>query len=249
MCTQALCAWARSQASSNGSKAPRFRSPAASETIVGASGFFSSSAFSAATSIVPSSFIATWTTASVPMPRWRSARSRVSWCSPTSTRIGGLPARPLLLDRPALVGQHPVTGGGQRRDVRHLAAGDEGIRRLLRQAEQVLQPVGDDLLDDRGRRRAGVGAGVLIPGRGQPVGGDRDRDPTADDPAEEAAAGAVQQAVPGVSASSSITCRGGRPSSVRSFCSRDRSSCGSDSRLTSACRGTRCSPRQAPPHA
>ena len=104
----------------------------------------------------------------------------------------------LCFDHPALIGQYSVARRGQRRDMRHLATGDECIRGMLRQTEQVFEPAGDHLFDNRGRRRTGVSAGILIPGRGQPVGGDRHRDRAADYPAEKAPTGAVQQAFFGI---------------------------------------------------
>ena len=100
--------------------------------------------------------------------------------------------------RPAAIGQHFVPGRRQRCEMGHLAAGDERVRGVLRQTEDVFQPLRDHLFNDGGRGRAGVGRGVLVPGRGQPVGGDGDRDSTADHPAEEAAAGTVQEAVFGI---------------------------------------------------
>jgi hypothetical protein len=76
---------------------------------------------------------------------------------------------------------------GERRDVRHLAAGDERGGGVRGQAEQLAQPPGRNLLDDRGTRAGGDEARILVPGRGEPVGGERSRQRAADDEAEVAA--------------------------------------------------------------
>ncbi len=92
----------------------------------------------------------------------------------------------LALHVPAGVGEHPVAGGRQRGHVRHLAARDEGERRVARQPEEVDHPGAGDLLDRRDRRRRAGEAGVLVPRRHHPVGGERDRQRPADHEAEEA---------------------------------------------------------------
>jgi hypothetical protein len=91
-----------------------------------------------------------------------------------------------------------VTGGRQAGDVGHLAAGDEPDGAAARQAQQLAHPAGRDRLGDReGRRRDGA-AGVLVPGRDQPIGGDGDGQRAADDEAEVAWAGGGRQAGLGV---------------------------------------------------
>ena len=91
-----------------------------------------------------------------------------------------------LLHVPARVAQHVVARGGERREVRHLAARDEAEGGVPRETEQLEQPVARDLLDDRRGRAADVQAGVLVPGRGQPVRGERGRDGAADHETEVA---------------------------------------------------------------
>ena len=87
--------------------------------------------------------------------------------------------------------------GGEGHHVRRLAAGDERDRDAGRQAEQLREPGASDLLDDRRRRAGDVDAGVLVPGRRQPVGRQRGRNATADDEAEVAAAGHTDESVVG----------------------------------------------------
>ena len=93
---------------------------------------------------------------------------------------------------PAATRQQGVPGGGQAGEVGHLAAGGKGERGFGGNIEQRLQPGPGDLLHHRGSGRAGVGDGVLIPGRSQPVRGQGRRHGPADDPGEEPAAGAAQ---------------------------------------------------------
>ena len=95
---------------------------------------------------------------------------------------------PVGVHVPARAREHVVPSGEQRGHVRHLAAGDEGGRDAVRQAEQLREPGARDLLDHRCARAADVEAGVLVPRRGQPVRGDRGRQRAADDEAEVAAA-------------------------------------------------------------
>ena len=89
-----------------------------------------------------------------------------------------IPARPL---------EDPVPRRCQRRHVGHLATGHEARRDTGREPQQLLQPCERDLLDDSGTRRRPDLGGVLIPGRGEPVGCDGSRQRAADDEAEEAA--------------------------------------------------------------
>ena len=79
--------------------------------------------------------------------------------------------------------------GGEADEVGHLSAGDERRRRAVGQAEQVDEPAGGDVLGDRGGRGERDEPGVLVPGRGEPVGRERGRVRAADDEAEVARAG------------------------------------------------------------
>ena len=72
--------------------------------------------------------------------------------------------------------------------MRHLRACDEADRRLRRQPEQLDEPLARHLLDHRGRRAAGVEAGVLVPRRRKPVRRQRGRQGAADHEAEVAPA-------------------------------------------------------------
>src|SRR5690348_9488858 len=81
-----------------------------------------------------------------------------------------------------------MTRGAQTDDMGHLRAGDEGEARVDRKAEQLLQVLATDFLDDAGGRTAGVDRGVLIPSRGEPVGGEPDRERATDHPTEKAPA-------------------------------------------------------------
>ena len=94
---------------------------------------------------------------------------------------------PVPREVPARPREHPVPRRRQGRHVRHLAAGHEAGRDAVGQPEQLPQPLERDLLDDAGTRRRSDQAGVLIPGRREPVGGDGSRQRAADDEAEEAA--------------------------------------------------------------
>ncbi len=100
----------------------------------------------------------------------------------------GRSGQSVALEVPAGVRQHRVPRGGEAGRLGHLAAGGEREGRVVRDAEELLQPAAHDLLDDRGGRAACVQAGVLVPGRGEPVGGESRRHGAADDEAEVAAA-------------------------------------------------------------
>jgi LysR family transcriptional regulator, glycine cleavage system transcriptional activator len=76
----------------------------------------------------------------------------------------------------------------------HLRAGRQGESSAGRQPEQLLQPVAADLLDHPLGGAAGVDGGILIPGRGQPIGRQRRRQRAADDPCKETAAGTPGEA-------------------------------------------------------
>ena len=96
--------------------------------------------------------------------------------------------QPGALDVDADAGQHVVAGGGEADDVRHLGAGHQAERHAGRQAEQVDEPGADDLLGD-GRGGAHDAEGhVLVPGGGEPVGGERGGQGAAGDEAEVAGA-------------------------------------------------------------
>ena len=96
---------------------------------------------------------------------------------------------PARLDVPARALRECMAGGGERREVRRLAAGDEADTRSGGQAEELAQPAAGGLLGDGVRRRQDEETGVLVPGRGQPVDGDRHRQRAADHEAEVARAG------------------------------------------------------------
>jgi hypothetical protein len=98
-----------------------------------------------------------------------------------------------FLDVPAGAAQHLVPGGGERGEVGHLRAGDEPDGRVPRQAEEVEQPAAGDLLDRGGGRAHRVEAGVLVPGGGEPVGGERGGRDAADHETEVPAAAGGDQ--------------------------------------------------------
>ncbi len=100
----------------------------------------------------------------------------------------------LPLDVPAGGGEDTVPGRGKRREVGHRGAGHETNARLGRQAQQFDEPSTGDLLRHGGRRRDDVQRCVLVPGRSQPVRGQRGRQAPADDEPEEARAGRGDQA-------------------------------------------------------
>ena len=74
-----------------------------------------------------------------PRPLRAAPRPRAPGCAARpGCRRGGCPSRPR---------EHVMPRRRERGHVRHLAAGDEGGRDMLRQAEQLAQPISDDLLD------------------------------------------------------------------------------------------------------
>src|SRR5438093_7992294 len=81
-----------------------------------------------------------------------------------------------------------MTRRGQRAEVGHGGAGDEGTAGIGRQTQQLEQPAQCRAFDDGGGRRGRVQRGVLVPRRGQPVAGHRDRQCAADYEAEVASA-------------------------------------------------------------
>ena len=93
---------------------------------------------------------------------------------------------PPRLDVPPGPLEDVVARGAQAGGVGHLAAGGDGERRGLRQAEELGQPAADDLLGHRGGGRGDVEDRVLIPGRGHPVGRQGRGQRAPEDEAEEA---------------------------------------------------------------
>jgi hypothetical protein len=96
--------------------------------------------------------------------------------------------QPVGLDVPTGRLEHAVARGSERGEVGHLAAGHQRVRGVPGQPKQVDQPRAADLLDHRGRGRGRVEAGVLVPGRGEPVRGEGGREATSDYEPEEPAA-------------------------------------------------------------
>ena len=97
------------------------------------------------------------------------------------------PARQTASDVVAGPRQHRVARGCEAGEVGHRRAGHEADRALARQPEQVEHPPPGDLLDRRRGRGQRPQAGVLVPGRGQPVGAQGRRQRAADHHPEEAA--------------------------------------------------------------
>jgi hypothetical protein len=93
-----------------------------------------------------------------------------------------------------LTGKEGVAGGEEAGYVGHLAAGDEGEAGGRGEVKQVFEPGADNFFDDGGSGGAGVHSGVLVPGGGEPVGGESGGERAADDPSEEAGAGGVDDA-------------------------------------------------------
>ena len=93
----------------------------------------------------------------------------------------------VLRDVPADAREHVVPRRGERGDVRHLAAGHERDRDVRGSPSSSASQRAADLLDDGRGGAAGVEAGVLVPDRGEPVGGDRRGHGAADHEAEVAA--------------------------------------------------------------
>ncbi len=83
----------------------------------------------------------------------------------------------------------PVAGDRQAGEVGHRASGHQDAAELGRQLEQVAQPIDADALEAAGERRGHPGAGVLVEGRGQPVGGEGRGRRAADHEVKEAGAG------------------------------------------------------------
>ena len=99
-----------------------------------------------------------------------------------------------VCELPAERVQHVLTRGCECRDVRHLAAGHERVRHAPGKLEQLAQPLACNLLDDRCRRRRCEQAGVLVPRRRHPVGGERSRQRAAEHEPEPPSAGHARDA-------------------------------------------------------
>ena len=111
--------------------------------------------------------------------------------------------QPARLDVPAGPREHGVAGRREPDHVRGRRSGREPAADVRRQTEDLAHPPAGDLLDHRGGRAGDVRERVLIPGAGQPVGGQRGRQRSADHEPEvarpgrrdEARVGAGQQRV------------------------------------------------------
>ena len=101
---------------------------------------------------------------------------------------GRRPGEAVAVHIPADPVEHVEARRGKPRHVRHLGARDEADGRLAGQPEQLDEPFPGHLLDHRRRRAAGVEAGVLVPGGGEPVGRQGRGNGAADHEAEVAAA-------------------------------------------------------------
>ncbi len=99
---------------------------------------------------------------------------------------------------PAGLLKYAVTRGGEAGEMGHLAARDEGETGSLGDPEQVFEPRGGDLFRQGGGGRAGVNAGVLIPGGSQPVRGEGGRHGAAHHPGVETAAGVAHNSTGGI---------------------------------------------------
>ena len=99
-------------------------------------------------------------------------------------------------DVPSLSREHRMTRRGEGCDVRRLAARGESEAGVGRKVEKVFEPASAGLFDHGGSGAAGIDAGILVPGAGEPVGGERRRERASYDPAEEASSrGASDAAV------------------------------------------------------
>jgi hypothetical protein len=99
--------------------------------------------------------------------------------------------------------------------VGHLATGHQAHSCVIRQAEDVQEPVARELLHHRGGGATRVGCPVLVPDRGQPIGSDRRVETPADDESE--VSGTLRPDAAGFAAAtnSSITSSAGRDRSSR----------------------------------
>ncbi len=85
----------------------------------------------------------------------------------------GRALQPVPLDVPAGLREDTVARRGEGGEVGHRRPGHEPDARAIGQAQEIDEPARRDLLGDRRGRRERVQAGVLVPGAGQPVGGER----------------------------------------------------------------------------
>src|SRR3546814_5091176 len=93
---------------------------------------------------------------------------------PRTTRTDTLfPYTTLFLSSP--FAQQCMAGGGKAGEMRHLASGGEGEGRGSGQVEHVLDPGARHLLHDGRGRSASMERGIVIPGGGEPIGGQRRR--------------------------------------------------------------------------
>lgn len=105
---------------------------------------------------------------------------------------GGSAIEPVALHVPPAIAQQRVTCGGEAGEVRHLAPSRERKRGVAWQVEPVLNPCSRDLFHDARGRSASVERGVVVPGGGEPVSGERGRQRTANYPREEPPADRAQ---------------------------------------------------------
>ena len=80
---------------------------------------------------------------------------------------------PVRLHVPARGREQTVAGGDEANEVAGGGAGDEADGRLVRQAQRFEEPSLRDRLDGRPGRRGDLAVDGLVPGRDQPVGGQR----------------------------------------------------------------------------
>ena len=81
--------------------------------------------------------------------------------------------QPVLLDVPARAREHAVAGGGEPDQVRHRRAGHEADAGVAREPERLEQPARGDVLHGGARGRDDAAEVRAVPGRDEPVGGDR----------------------------------------------------------------------------
>ena len=175
--------------SSSGSKAPVFTLPACAQTIAGPVPA-RSAASRASGRIRPCSSASArtiWRVADPEQPQRAEHRHVHFAADHDAQRRRSVQA--VRFDVPSGAPQHLVARRRQRREVRHVAAGDEADAGARRQAEQLQQPRAGDLFDDRRRRRQHVQAGGLIPDRRHPFRRQRRRQRAAGDEAEIARPG------------------------------------------------------------
>ncbi len=130
-----------------------------------------SAASIASRSTRPTSSRASFRTVARPTPSMPSALMslgmRVAAADHRDRRRG---ADTKLIDVDARTLGAPPSGAGERDEVGHRRAGREHAAHRHGQSEELLQPVDRDLFQPRGERRRHPRAGVLVEGRGEPVG-------------------------------------------------------------------------------